>query len=315
MYGISRLAAVLCLGALSGCALGRFGGAFLGRTLRVMTSPMARVPGRVTDPRRPEARLAVLWVGHATALVQLDDRFVLTDPVFTTAVGQLSQRLVEPGIAAEDVPQCAASVISHMHFDHLSQGSLGLLGARLGTVFVPRGAMVYVPPGPFDARELGRWESHTVNGLRVTAVPVDHVGWRYGADAAWMTETFTGYVIEARGLTVYFGGDTAYAPALFRETARRFPHIDLALLPIGPIHPREVMARRHLDPDEALRAFELLGARWMVPIHFDTFINSQDAPGEARRVLLESMARRGLGDDRVAVLPIGGQRVLIPRPL
>jgi L-ascorbate metabolism protein UlaG (beta-lactamase superfamily) len=278
-----------------------------------MTSPLARVPNRVTEPRRPEARLAALWVGHATVLVQLEDRFLLTDPVFTTAVGQFSQRLVEPGIAVQDVPRVDAVVISHMHFDHLSQGSLGLLEDRLRVVYVPRGAMVYVPPGPFDARELGRWASHTVDGLRVTAVPVEHVGWRYGADAAWMTESFTGYVVEHRGVTVYFGGDTAYAPELFQETARRFPHIDLALLPIGPIHPRAVMARRHLDPEEALRAFELLGARWMVPIHFDTFVNSQDAPGEARRVLLEAMARRGVGDDRVAVLPLGGQRVFLTR--
>jgi N-acyl-phosphatidylethanolamine-hydrolysing phospholipase D len=49
------------------------------------------------NPVRRDARLAVLWVGHATVLVQIDDKFILTDPVFTEFVGGLSHRLIEPG--------------------------------------------------------------------------------------------------------------------------------------------------------------------------------------------------------------------------
>src|SRR5690606_26103988 len=96
-------------------------------------------------------------------------------------------------------------------------------------------------------------------------------------------ESFTGYVIEHDGLKVYFGGDTAYDQRLFVETAARYPDIDVALLPIAPIEPRDFMRRTHLDPDEAVRAFIDLGAKRMVPIHYGTFINSTDAPGDALR--------------------------------
>ena len=59
----------------------------------------------ITEPARPDARLAALWVGHATVLVQLDDKFILTDPVFTDTVGQISKRLVEPGLDPEVCPR------------------------------------------------------------------------------------------------------------------------------------------------------------------------------------------------------------------
>lgn len=70
-------------------------------------------PVRIVDPIRRDARLAVLWVGHATALIQIDDRLVLTDPVFTEFVGGLSHRLVEPGIAPENLPNVDVVLVSH----------------------------------------------------------------------------------------------------------------------------------------------------------------------------------------------------------
>jgi N-acyl-phosphatidylethanolamine-hydrolysing phospholipase D len=269
------------------------------------------VPNKITQPVRPDARLAVLWVGQATVLIQLDDRFVLTDPVFTTSVGGLSRRLVEPGIEPEHLPPLDAVLISHLHFDHYSLGSLELIEPRVGLLALPEGSSVYLPRFRFPSIELRTWQSWERDGLRVTAVPVDHKGWRYGVDAAWMDTSFTGYVIEYHGLTVYFGGDTAYDAERFRETRRRFPAIDLALLPIAPIHPREFMRHTHIDPPEAVKAFEDLGAARMVPIHFDTFINSLDEPGEARGALLRIIEERGLGA-RVDVLAVGEQRILLP---
>ena len=50
----------------------------------------------------------------------------------------------------------------------------------------------------------------------------------------------------------------------------------------------------------------------MVPIHYDTLVNGFDAPGEARATLARVVKERGLGDDRVRVLPIGGQAVIVP---
>jgi N-acyl-phosphatidylethanolamine-hydrolysing phospholipase D len=271
-----------------------------------------KVPDKIRRPYRADARLAVLWVGHATALLQIDDKLILTDPLFTDTVGMVSRRLVEPGLDPADLPRVDAVVISHVHFDHLSLGSLEAIEDKIPLAILPQGALVYVPRFRFESMELPRWSSWESGGLRITAVPVEHLPWRYGLDGEWMTTSFTGYVIQYHGITVYFGGDTAYDPELFARTAARFPSIDLALLPIAPIEPREYMRAIHVDPAEAVQAFLDLRARWMVPIHYGTFVNSIDAPTKAEEVLRQVMALRGV-EDRVKILRIGEQRVLMPR--
>ena len=302
--GLALLASAL----LSGCG-------FIGRVLtRSLSAPAERpVAHKLQDPRRPEARLAALWVGHATVLLQLEDRYVLTDPVFTHTLAQLSPRLVEPGLDVGRVPTLSAVVISHMHFDHLSFGSLDLIEARTPIVLVPPGVRSNMPRYSFAIRELEPWAAYEDQGLRVTAVPVQHVGGRYGIDAAFETRAFTGYVFEYHGLSVYFGGDTAYDPTAFRATQARFPHLDLALLPICPNAPRDFMEHTHENPSQALDAFALLGATRMIPIHFDTYINSDDAFGACPKELQRLAAMRGLNAEQVSVLAIGEHRVLLAK--
>jgi L-ascorbate metabolism protein UlaG (beta-lactamase superfamily) len=270
-----------------------------------------KVPNRLRSAYQEDARIAVTWLGHATMLVQMDDRFILTDPLLENSAGQVARRLQEPGIAPENLPSLDLVVISHMHTDHLSLGSLKQIESKVRHLFMPRGGLVYLPNYRFAADELGTWESAEITGLRVTAVPIKHGGYRYGVDAAWMTESATGYVFEYNGLSVYFAGDTAYDQARFRQTAERFPRLDLAMLPIGPIRPRWFMESMHVDPAEALQAFVDLGARTMVPMHYETLVSGFDAKGEARETLAREARSRNLAS-RVIMLPVGGQAIIVP---
>jgi L-ascorbate metabolism protein UlaG (beta-lactamase superfamily) len=305
--GTLLLAATLALG-LGGCG---FVFRAMQRNLAAPHTPRL-VSNKVKDPRRPEARLSALWVGHATVLIQIDDRFILTDPVFTRTVGELSPRLVEPGIEPANLPRLSATVVSHMHFDHLSFDSLGMIESKTPILLVPPGVRSILPRFSFGSLELQPWQAYASDGLRITAVPVRHVGGRWGIDEAWNRQAFTGYVIEYHGLSVYFGGDSAFDANDFELTRQRFPRLNLALLPICPNQPRGYMRHTHMDPIEALDAFELLGAERMMPIHFDTFINSDDVPGDCPRLLRVKALERHLAA-RVAVLEIGEQRVFIVR--
>jgi len=299
--------------ALAAPSLGCTVGTVLARNADALVATPAPVPHRINRPFRADARLAVLWIGHATALVQIDDKLILTDPVFTDTVGQLSRRLVEPGLLPEALPHVDAVLISHMHADHLSIGSLERIERKVGFLVVPQKGTVYVPDFRFETVELPSWQTFERGGLRVTAVPVKHSGFRWVVDGEWMTTSFTGYVIEYHGLTVYFGGDTAYTKESFTATRARFPTLDVALLPISPINPRALVKNSHMDPREALWAFRDLGARWMVPIHFGTFVNSTDAPEEPVRVLRQEMAAQRVTEEEVRVLAIGEQQVLVAR--
>jgi len=265
------------------------------------------------DPSRGDARLAVLWVGHATVLIQIDDRLILTDPVFTEFVGGLSHRLIEPGIGPERLPNVDVVLVSHRHFDHLSSGTFALIEPKIHLVLTAEGVKQDIPSGGYVVKELRYGESWQRDGLRVTAVPVGHNGGRWLFDQASHPRSYTGFVIQYHGIQVYFPGDTAYRRNLSSDIASQFGPVDLALLPICPIQPVDHMLSSHLDPRQALQVADDLSARWMVPIHFGTFINSLDAPGSCEAALRAAIQSRNSLNVRVAILRVGEQRMLIGR--
>jgi L-ascorbate metabolism protein UlaG (beta-lactamase superfamily) len=263
---------------------------------------------------RDDARLAALWVGHSTVLLQLDDAVVATDPVVTRTVGTLAKRLVAPGLSAEHWPHVDLVAISHVHFDHLSLGSLAALEPKIGYAILPTGGLSYLPDFAFDAAEVTPWTSVVVRGVRATAVPARHGAGRWWIDASWSTAV-GGWVFESNGLSVYFAGDTGFDAALFESIRARWPRMDLALLPIAPVEPHDEVGAWHMDPAEAVRAFRLLGAEVMLPIHYDTFLNSLDDPGDALRALDAAVKDQAVDATRVRPLRIGERAVVVPSPI
>jgi N-acyl-phosphatidylethanolamine-hydrolysing phospholipase D len=310
-----RRLAILCglLSLLSGCAAGnglarifaRNVGAFFG-------TPAKAVPLR--PPSYKAGQVAVTFIGHATTLVQIEDRFIVTDPVFTNNVGAVSRRIMGPGLQPDDLPWVSAVVISHQHFDHLSFGSLDLMRHHFQNLLVPEGTRALLPEQRFDVWEMP-WGSRYRDGeLLITSVPVKHVAGRYGIDAGWRPRGYQGYLFEYLGRVIFFAGDTALSPD-YASVVRQLASgpIDIAILPIAPEKPRALMKRTHVDADEAMVLFELLGARHFVPVHFDTFINSDDTYGAAVARLEELARQKGIVD-RVHVLAPGEQFVLDTRP-
>jgi N-acyl-phosphatidylethanolamine-hydrolysing phospholipase D len=304
---------ILCLATgviLAGC--NPIAGRFAARMLEELTVPTEPAKQTITHPIRPDVGLSVLWIGHASVLIQIHDRVFLTDPVFTRTVGMLAKRAIDPGLDPSSITKLDYTLISHIHMDHLSYGSLSML-PKSGKLLIPLGAAAYTPEFGFaGTREMKPWEVIEEDGVRITAVPVKHFSGRYGFDASWYPERgYTGYVIQYRGITIFFGGDTAYDPQLFKEIGRKF-RIDLALLPISPIEPRSFMRRVHADPSDAVQIFEDLGAETMIPIHYKTFFQGLEPdPLYPQRLLREIIEKKGY-QDRVRMLDIGEQQILIP---
>ena len=305
VLSVSVLAIFCCL---SGCS--PLVSRFTARAVGQLNEPVQPVIHKVAEPLRSDVGLSILWVGHATVLMQIHDKVVITDPAFTKTVGLLAKRSVEPGLDPGVITRLNAILISHLHFDHFSYGSLDML-PRQATLIVPPGAGEYTPDFGFaKIHEAKTWETIDEDSLRITPVPVQHFGGRYGFDAGWNGEpTWTGYVIEYKGITVFFAGDTGYNPQLFKEIGHRF-HVDVALIPIAPVEPREFMGRVHADPKEALQIFEDVGAALMIPIHHDTFFQGlEPAPSYAKTILQKLIEERGL-QDRVRILDIGEQLIV-----
>ena len=292
MEGVRRSTCVLLL-LLTGCAL-------------AYEEPAVR--GMPRDDGR--ASLSAVWVGHATVLMRIGRRYVLADPNLGGAIITLP-RETPASLQTWELPPIDVALLSHMHFDHFDAKTLRKLGSR-PEVLYPKGGEAYDDEIlQRRKRGLAPWESIEVAGLTITAVPVRHQGGRYGLDSLW-NHAYTGYVIEGAGRRVFFAGDTGYDPDKFREIGARFPGIDLAFIPIAPGRKEGQKDRwGHANPSQALDIFRDVGARYMVPIHFESYYGVAGADrGGPRRELKAQVERRGL-DGKVFALRTG-ERIVIP---
>ncbi len=229
--------------------------------------------------------LKITFIGHATFLIEMEDEFILTDPLFSKKVLGFP-RHQEPGIKPEALPPLNSILVSHAHYDHLDLFSykyfslhtpvmvpLGL--GKLLTKFL-KNPIVEIPP----------WSQYAMGEMTIHAVPVKHTGFRLSG-LTW--KNTTGFILEKNGIKIFFAGDTADGDH-FRKIAE-LHKIDVALLPIGNYEPRWLMKHRHMNPEEAVQAFLDLKAEVMIPYHWGAFRLSQESleePGlELKRILKE----------------------------
>ncbi len=219
------------------------------------------MPGRAGTGRD-----RIVFLGHATVLIECEGVRLLTDPLLRPRVAHL-RRHAQPVDMAQ-IAGVDAVLISHMHHDHLDPASLRLLGRDV-PILVPHGAASWLRRRHFNAvRELAAGETESVGALAVTAVEAHHEGRRAGGPRAGAV----GFLLRGRH-TIYFAGDTE----LFAGMSDLSAGLDVALLPIGGWGP--TLGPGHMDPSEAARAAVLLQPRIAIPIHWGTFL----AMGLSRR--------------------------------
>lgn len=209
--------------------------------------------------------MKITYIGHATTLIELNGNHFLTDPHFGRR-HLVFKRVIPLSYDPAHLPELTACLVSHAHYDHLDIGSYK---------YIPSSVPIIVPEGIGKLLssflnnpiiELTTWATQRLGEAEVIAVPVAHVGGRL---LKLRFRKTVGFVLKARGQTVYFAGDSSYGPH-FKQVGQMFS-IDAALLPIGAYFPRWLTRKKHMDPSEALQAFEDLRAKHLIPIHWGTF--------------------------------------------
>jgi L-ascorbate metabolism protein UlaG (beta-lactamase superfamily) len=281
---------------------------------RLLLTQRARWPGQVpVEPRRPPAPerpndLVVTFIGHASFLIQSGDAAILIDPVYSQRASPVQfagpRRVRQPGVAFADLPEISVVLVSHNHYDHCDLPTLRALDRRHAPRFVtPLGnARLLRSAGIRRIEELDWWQGASAVPLGVTLTPAQHFSSRHLFDrnrALW-----GGFVLSTRGGTVFFAGDTGYAPH-FRAIRKRCGPIDLALLPIGAYEPRWFMKDVHMNPAEAVQAHIDLEARRSIAMHFGTFQLTPEAIDAPQAALAEARGARQVPEERFRVLESG----------
>jgi len=250
-------------------------------------------------------RLTAAWLGHSTVLINFFGITVLTDPVLLsrigiplpfTAIGP--KRLTKPALEIDELPRIDLILLSHAHFDHLDWRTLRRFDARPRVVTAPRTRDLLRGTKLRDITEL-RWTQAkevetTAGSLVVRAFPVKHWGARMQRDTY---RGYNSYVLERKGRRLLFAGDTALTNSFAELRDER--RCDLAIFGIGAYNP---WIRSHCTPEQAIAMANAAGARFIMPVHHQTFKLSVEPLREPIERFVRAMAAE---PERIALREIG----------
>ena len=240
---------------------------------------------------KPEAwrddRLTAAWLGHSTVLINFFGVRIITDPVLFPRIGVRfpllftagPKRLTAPALTINELPPIDLILLSHAHFDHIDRRTLSHIGwrnrsAKVATAVHTRDLLCGT--GLRNIAEL-KWREQIsiqipAGVINVTAIQVKHWGARMQHDDY---RGYNGYLIERNGQRVLFAGDTAFSEK-FGEL-RRYGSIDLAIFSVGAYQP---WIRSHCSPEQAIQMANDAGAKFIMPVHHQTFRLSFEPFGE-----------------------------------
>ena len=265
-----------------------------------------------THPELPADGLSVVWYGHSSALVEIEGRRVLFDPVWSDRCSP--SRLVGPRrlhpvpLPLDELPRLDAIAISHDHYDHLDMPTVRrLVHTQSAPFLVPLGVGAHlerwgVPPARII--ELDWDETANVAGLRFVATAARHFSGRaFSRDGTlWASWVLTGTTRR-----VFYTGDSGYWDGYAKIGEEHGP-FDVTLIQIGAYGPG--WPDIHMTPEDGASAHLDVGGKLLIPLHWCTFNLALHAWSEpAERLWREAKAR----DIKLAV-PRPGERIDVDDP-
>lgn len=239
--------------------------------------------------------LQVTWIGHATFLLQLAGKNILTDPIYSDCCAPVYlpnlRRRSAPGIPFSNLPPIDYVVISHDHYDHFDQDTIRRLGK--GPVYlIPQGMEPLLRRMKLPRRvELDWWQSTNLDSLAFHCVPAQHCSGRGVFDRN--RRLWGGWVIEGADKKIFFAGDSGYSD-IFLAIGGKFGPVDLSLLPIGAYSPRALMKPVHMNPAEAVQIHLDLCSRQSIASHWGTFRLTSEPMDEPPRALAQALADKNI---------------------
>lgn len=203
--------------------------------------------------------LSIRWIGQSGYLLRGGDTVICLDPYLSDAVERVAgrKRMVEPPFPPEEL-RCDAVVCTHDHLDHLDidaiprmhkEDMLFLAPTHARETLASCGVTQYLP---FD-----EGASYKVGDFRLTAVFADH------------TVPAVGVIVEYRGLSLYFSGDTEYHERLTKVGRG----IDMMLVCING-------KLGNMTAEEAVGLTEAIAPRVGIPTHYGMFSSNTVDPQE-----------------------------------
>jgi L-ascorbate metabolism protein UlaG (beta-lactamase superfamily) len=205
------------------------------------------------------ARLSLTWLGHATVVLEVAGRRLVTDPLLMPHNGPLRRQVARP--LGGHWQRADAVLLSHLHHDHAELRSLRLLGGA--PVLASPGNRSWLSRRGLNPRAFDGWTS--VGDVEVRLVEAIH----HSRPMPHRPNDACGHLVRSPGCTVWVAGDTSlYDEMSSLPDLAGVERIDLAVVPIGGWGPR--LSPGHMGPEEAATACARTRARHALAYHWGT---------------------------------------------
>ena len=229
--------------------------------------PAAPLPTVKSDLRHLDRKDdIVIWLGHSTVFIQVDGIRYLFDPILTNEFPVSAAMKPFSGsdiYRPDDIPDIDYLIITHDHWDHLDYKTVTALKERVSHVVCGLGIgqhFEYWGYEPEKIHELDWYEDWTVNSTTtIHCLPTQHFSGRLGGN----TTLWASYLIDGKK-KIFVMGDGGYDNR-FTQFAKKFPHIDLAIMENGQYN--ESWKAIHLLPHQLINAIDELHPQSVMTYH------------------------------------------------
>lgn len=237
---------------------------------------MEKLSFNVSGCRIPKGQIAVFWLGQAGFIFKTPDgTLIAVDPYLSNCCyryfgfKRLMPTMLEPNDIVFD-----AVIASHAHYDHFDVDAMPTLlsngHTHLFTALDGREECDRLHLNQSQITYLKCDDIIDFMDFRIQAVPCDH-----GKLALYAL----GLLLTFRNKTIYFTGDTAFRPDLFKNPLLH--NTDLLILPINGMF-------GNMNESEAAAAALKLSPKMTVPCHFWNFAEHGGNPGEFAKKMKEA---------------------------
>ncbi|CAD2107195.1 conserved Plasmodium protein, unknown function [Plasmodium vinckei] len=248
-----------------------------------------------------DKKFNIVYIGHMSVLVQMQNFNILIDPVLSNRIGLYNilgvKRIIKPGLHLENIPSIDFILLSNNRYDTMDLETLRRIILRdnsiiIGGMNIRRYMLKSKYPVVYPLNWFNKLQFENLAFYYLPTITNSH---RYFFDKnVYLPGSFFIHD-KLHNTSIFYSGHSAYSNHFkqiknYIKTIIKNNQIDLSILPIGIYKPRELYAHFHMSPSEALQSHLDLNSKMSLCVGTDVFCLGGEKYKEAINELKNSVS-------------------------